>query len=81
MEGGKSMLSLFVENQHQFTGFEHTRIIDLLTLLALISIVMWIIVMLLIAVRHIAILWFRRMQHTQPHESLMSETTGSDDER
>lgn len=45
----------------QFTGIEHTRIIDLLSALALISIAMWTIVSLSIAVRFGVLFVIRRL--------------------
>lgn len=51
-------LSIF-SNFDQFTGFEHTRIVTMLTVLALISLIVWIIIGLSIIIRHIALLIIR----------------------
>ena len=43
----------------QFTGYRHSQIVNMLSVLALLSIVMWIFVCLSIIVRHGAIILFR----------------------
>lgn len=45
----------------RFTGLEHTRIIDLLSTLALVSIAMWIVVSLSIVIRLGALLTIKRL--------------------
>lgn len=40
----------------QFTGFEHTRVMDLITVLAFASLVIWFIILLSMVVRHLFIL-------------------------
>jgi hypothetical protein len=75
------MFSMIFEDQHQFTGFEHTRIIDLLTLLAIISVVMWLIVMLLIVVRHIAIYWYSHAKRVRYQQPAVIKKSGGSDER
>lgn len=52
---------------NEFTGFEHTRIIDLLTVLAYISIGMWVIVCLSVVVRQGAILIIRILRYSRTH--------------
>lgn len=51
-------LSIF-SDFNQFTGFEHTRIIVMLTVLALISLIVWTIIGLSIIACHIALLVIR----------------------
>lgn len=52
---------------NEFTGFEHTRIVDLLTVLAYISVGMWVIVCLSIIVRQGAILIIRILRYSRTH--------------
>jgi len=52
---------------NEFTGFEHTRIIELLTVLAYVSIVMWAVVFLSIIVRQGAILVMRILRFSRTH--------------
>ena len=43
-------------NPSQFTGFEQTRVMDLITVLASASVVIWLIILLGVVVRHLVIL-------------------------
>jgi hypothetical protein len=61
-----SLLSALM-GANEFTGFEHARIIDLLTVLAYVSIVMWAIVFLSIIVRQGAILIIRILRFSRTH--------------
>lgn len=52
---------------YEYTGYEHTRIVDLLTVLAFISIAMWAIVCLSIVIRQGAILVIRLLRFKRTH--------------
>ena len=43
-------------NPSQFTGFEQTRVMDLITVLAFASLVIWLIILISILVRHFVIM-------------------------
>lgn len=58
---------LAVANPNDFTGFEHTRIVDLLTVLAFISIAMWAVVCLSLLIRQGAILVIRLVKYSRTH--------------
>jgi hypothetical protein len=61
-----SLLSALM-GANEFTGLERARIIDLLTVLAYISIVMWGIVLLSIIVRQSAIWLIRILRFSRTH--------------
>lgn len=54
----------------QFTGFEHTRVVTMLTVLALISLIVWTIIGVSIVICHIALLIIRlsRNRNRLPNE-------------
>lgn len=52
---------------NEFTGFEHTRIIGLLTVLAFISIVMWGAVLASMIIRQITLLIMRLFRYGRSH--------------
>ena len=64
----KTSLSIF-SDFNQFTGFEHTRIIAMLTVLALISLVVWTIIGLSIITCQVALLVIR-FSHTNKKEGI-----------
>lgn len=53
---------------YQFTGFEHTRIVDLLTVLAFISIAMWAIVCVSIFIRQSVIIIMRLVRYSRTRQ-------------
>jgi hypothetical protein len=59
---------LALASPNQFTGFEHTRIIDLLTVLAFISIAMWAIVCISIVIRQSVIAIMRLSRYGRKHQ-------------
>jgi hypothetical protein len=59
---------LALASPNQFTGFEHTRIIDLLTVLAFISIAMWAIVCVSIVIRQCAMVVMRLLRYGRTHQ-------------
>jgi hypothetical protein len=62
----RTSLSIF-SNFDQFTGFEHTRIVAMLTVLALISLIVWVIIAVSIIVCHITLLIIRLSRdHNHP---------------
>jgi hypothetical protein len=52
---------------YEFTGYEHARLIDLLTVLAFISVAMWAIVCVSIVIRQSAILVMRALRFNRAH--------------
>jgi hypothetical protein len=54
---------------NQFTGFEHVRATTLLTVLGLISIAIWIIIAISMAVRHLATFIMRSSYSQHTHSS------------
>ncbi len=59
---------LALASPSQFTGFEHTRVIDLLTVLAIISVIMWITVCVSIIVRQSVVLLSQLLRYSRTHQ-------------
>jgi isoprenylcysteine carboxyl methyltransferase (ICMT) family protein YpbQ len=68
----KTELLLAVVAASEYTGFEHTRIIGLLTVLAFISVAVWVIVGLSFIIRQCAVLTIRLVRYSRKrHFSLL----------
>lgn len=58
---------------NRFTGFEHTRVVAMLTMLAIISVFVWASIGLSIIIRQVAVASIRRSRHNFQASANMNE--------
>ncbi len=65
-----------IASSNQFTGFESTRITDLLTVLAFVSIIIWTVVLVSIIVRQVAVIFMRLTRYIHKREMSILHLNG-----
>ena len=62
------MLIVALASPSQYTGFEQTRIMDLITVLAFASLIIWAIILLVMMIRHLVIIALAIISRYRRHQ-------------